>query len=120
MNETGLRQELTNKRITDLFFCGLAIDYCVAASALDAIKAGFMTFIIDDACRGIDETEIAKRKQELIDQGGFIVSSEQVLSYLRGASFHVEMKHNGVVETTPSRCLNITIFKTIAFRKAFF
>ena len=37
-----------------MFACGLATDYCVAHSALDARAAGFDTFVIDDACRAID------------------------------------------------------------------
>ena len=37
-----------------VFACGLATDYCVAYSALDARLAGFDAFVIDDACRAID------------------------------------------------------------------
>jgi nicotinamidase/pyrazinamidase len=34
--------------------CGLATDFCVAWTALDARKAGFKAAVIEDACRGID------------------------------------------------------------------
>ena len=37
-----------------VFVSGLATDFCVAWSALDARKAGFETYVIEDACRGID------------------------------------------------------------------
>ena len=37
-----------------VFACGLATDYCVAFSALDARAAGFDAFVIEDACRAID------------------------------------------------------------------
>ena len=37
-----------------VFLAGLATDFCVAWSALDARKAGFETYVIEDACRGID------------------------------------------------------------------
>ena len=37
-----------------MFVCGLATDYCVAWSALDARKFGFQASVIEDACRGID------------------------------------------------------------------
>ena len=40
--------------IKRVFVCGLATDYCVAWSALDARAAGFETFVIEDACRAID------------------------------------------------------------------
>jgi len=37
-----------------VFICGLATDFCVAYSALDARAAGFETCVVDDACRAID------------------------------------------------------------------
>ena len=33
---------------------GLATDYCVKCTALDAVTLGFKTFLIDDACRGVN------------------------------------------------------------------
>ena len=37
--------------------CGLATDYCVRASALDAVKLGLRVTLIADACRGVDYPE---------------------------------------------------------------
>jgi nicotinamidase/pyrazinamidase len=37
-----------------VFVCGLATDFCVAWSALDARKFKFQAYVIEDACRGID------------------------------------------------------------------
>jgi nicotinamidase/pyrazinamidase len=51
---TGLAGYLRERRVRRVFVCGLATDYCVAWTALDARKAGFETAVIDDACRGID------------------------------------------------------------------
>jgi nicotinamidase/pyrazinamidase len=51
---TGLQGYLEQRGIKTLFLAGLATDYCVAWSALDARKAGFETYVIEDACRGID------------------------------------------------------------------
>ena len=51
---TGLRGYLEQRGIRKLFVAGLATDFCVAWSALDARKAGFETYVIEDACRGID------------------------------------------------------------------
>ncbi len=44
-----------------VFACGLATDYCVAFSALDARAAGFETFVIEDACRAIDADNSLER-----------------------------------------------------------
>jgi nicotinamidase/pyrazinamidase len=51
---TGLAALLRARGIERVFACGLATDFCVAYSALDARAAGFETIVIDDACRGID------------------------------------------------------------------
>jgi nicotinamidase/pyrazinamidase len=51
---TGLAAYLKARNIERLFLAGLATDFCVAWSALDARKAGFETYVIEDACRGID------------------------------------------------------------------
>jgi nicotinamidase/pyrazinamidase len=51
---TGLEALLKARGVKRIFACGLATDYCVAFSALDARAAGFETFVIEDACRAID------------------------------------------------------------------
>jgi len=51
---TGLAALLRARGIERVFVCGLATDFCVAYSALDAHAAGFETFVIEDACRAID------------------------------------------------------------------
>jgi nicotinamidase/pyrazinamidase len=51
---TGLAGYLRDRGLKRIFLTGLATDYCVAYSALDAIKEGFQAFVILDACRAID------------------------------------------------------------------
>ena len=51
---TGLAAYLHARGITRLYFCGLATDFCVAASAVDACASGFEAAVIEDACRAID------------------------------------------------------------------
>jgi len=51
---TGLADLLRARKLSRVFIVGLATDFCVASSALDARKAGFDTYVIEDACRGID------------------------------------------------------------------
>ena len=52
--ETGLAGYLKHRKISRVFVCGLATDYCVAWSALDARKFGLQASVIEDASRGID------------------------------------------------------------------
>lgn len=51
---TGLAGYLKARGITSCYLVGLATDFCVAWTALDARKAGFQAAVIEDACRGID------------------------------------------------------------------
>ena len=50
---TGLGEWLKQKGVTEVFVCGLATDYCVKFTALDAVQFGFKTFLIEDASRGV-------------------------------------------------------------------
>ncbi len=52
--DTGLAAMLRARGIERVFVCGLATDFCVAWTALDARAAGFATVLVEDACRAID------------------------------------------------------------------
>jgi nicotinamidase/pyrazinamidase len=49
-----LAQYLKSKGVTELYVTGLATDYCVRASALDANKKGFRTYVVTDAIAAVD------------------------------------------------------------------
>ncbi len=51
---TGLEGYLTSRGIQRITFTGLATDFCVAFSAIDAAKRGFDVTVLEDACRAID------------------------------------------------------------------
>jgi len=51
---TGLAAYLKARGVKSVYVCGLATDFCVAWTALDARKAGFKAAVIEDATRGID------------------------------------------------------------------
>jgi nicotinamidase/pyrazinamidase len=52
--QTGLQAYLKQRGIRSVYVVGLATDFCVAWTALDASAAGFETTVIEDACRAID------------------------------------------------------------------
>ena len=52
--KTGLEAWLKAKGIKRVFCCGLATDFCVAWTALDARRLGFEAVVVEDACRAID------------------------------------------------------------------
>jgi len=51
---TGLGEWLKANDVTEVFVCGLATDYCVKFTALDAAQLGFKTYFIKDASRGVN------------------------------------------------------------------
>jgi nicotinamidase/pyrazinamidase len=51
---TGLAGYLKARGVKRVFVCGLATDFCVMWSSVDAVKAGFKTVVIEDLSRGID------------------------------------------------------------------
>jgi nicotinamidase/pyrazinamidase len=54
VSKTGLAGFLRERDVDRAYFCGLATDYCVGFSALDARAAGFEAVVVEDACRAID------------------------------------------------------------------
>ncbi|OCX65351.1 nicotinamidase [Thioclava sp. SK-1] len=67
---TGLRGYLQDRDITDLTFVGLALDFCVAWSAIDAAKLGFRATVVEQACRAIDlNGSLAAARQAMQEAG---------------------------------------------------
>jgi nicotinamidase/pyrazinamidase len=51
---TGLAEYLRSQGVKDVHICGLATDYCVKFTALDAVELGFETYLLAEACRGVE------------------------------------------------------------------
>src|SRR6266702_3502696 len=67
---TGLAAYLKARKVKRVFVAGLATDFCVAWTAIDARKAGFETYVIEDACRGIDtQGSLAKAWTDMAKAG---------------------------------------------------
>jgi nicotinamidase/pyrazinamidase len=63
--DTGLSAWLRARGIRRVYVVGLARDYCVRATALDAAAAGFETFVIDDLTRAVFPSRAAEVDEEL-------------------------------------------------------
>jgi nicotinamidase/pyrazinamidase len=73
---TGLEYYLREKGINEIFIAGLATDYCVKYSVLDALQLGFRPYVIVDACRGIDLSPgDVERALFVMREGGAILLS---------------------------------------------
>ncbi|MBN8983382.1 MAG: bifunctional nicotinamidase/pyrazinamidase [Rhizobiales bacterium] len=76
---TGLAKYLEARGLQRVFVAGLATDFCVAWSALDARKAGFETYVVEDACRGIDtQGSLAKAWSDMDKAGVKRVQSSDI------------------------------------------
>lgn len=77
---TGLVSYCRERNLRRMFFAGLAYDFCVGFSALDARTAGFEAVVIGDACRAIDvegsvaaiESDFARHQVVLADSSQFV------------------------------------------------
>lgn len=76
---TALADYLKGKQVTEVYLAGLAGDFCVFFSAMDAIKEGFSTFFIEDAIRAISPDGFKKAKEEIINKGGKIIRSSTLI-----------------------------------------
>ncbi len=75
--ETGLAHYLRKRSIKDIYLMGLALDYCVKYSALDARQLGLNTHVILDGCRGIElePGDIGRALEEMKRVGAVLLQS---------------------------------------------
>ena len=74
---TGLGDYLRGRGADEVYLLGLATDYCVRFSALDARQLGFRTFVVEDGCRGVElrPGDVARAIEEMRAAGVQVVRS---------------------------------------------
>jgi nicotinamidase/pyrazinamidase len=77
---TGLADYLKKRSIKDIYLMGLALDYCVKYSALDARQLGLNTYVIVDGCRGIEleSGDISRALNEMKRVGAVLLKSTEL------------------------------------------
>jgi nicotinamidase/pyrazinamidase len=80
LHKTDLDKYLRSIKIDEIFMLGLATDYCVKFTCLDALDLGYKVSIIIDACRGIDLNpgDIDLAVHEMILSGARVVKSDEI------------------------------------------
>lgn len=74
---TGLAGYLHERAVEHLVMAGLATDFCVRFSAVDAVKLGFKVTLLEDGCRAIDlDGSLAAAKAELAEHGVTVTTSD--------------------------------------------
>lgn len=78
LKTTGLSGYLKDKGVNTLYFCGLAADFCVYYSVIDALKEGFEAILIEDATKAISEEGFANARKSILHAGGKIISTSSL------------------------------------------
>ncbi|NQU20131.1 MAG: bifunctional nicotinamidase/pyrazinamidase [Candidatus Nealsonbacteria bacterium] len=78
---TGLGDFLHERQVAEVFVMGLATDYCVKFTALDAVELGFRTHLLLDGCRGVDlyPGDVDRAIEELQEAGVDVTASAQAI-----------------------------------------
>ena len=78
---TGLEDYLRQRAVTRLFVMGLATDYCVQFTVLDALRLGFATILITDGCRGVDQSagDCVAAVTRMHSSGALLMTSDRVI-----------------------------------------
>lgn len=79
---TDLMEYLHNHHIQTIYLCGIATDYCVKFTALDACQAGFNVYLIEDACRGVNlqPNDSLQAMATMKSAGVTIISSQDIIN----------------------------------------
>ncbi|HMO15913.1 MAG TPA: bifunctional nicotinamidase/pyrazinamidase [Pirellulaceae bacterium] len=87
-SDTGLAAWLRSQGVEQCYIVGLATDYCVKFTAIDAQELGFATFVITDACRAVN-LQAADEKQALeeMNQAGIqLIRADSILTLKRSTN----------------------------------
>ncbi len=76
---TGLGDYLRGRGVRRLFIMGLAGDYCVFYSMLDALDLGFEATLVRDGTRSISEEGFAAARLKILERGGRLVMSRDLV-----------------------------------------
>lgn len=84
LKDTGLASLLRARRVRRLWVLGLATDYCVRFSVLDALAEGFETHVVRDGVRAVDLTpgDGDRALSEMVGAGAVVVTEEEALAAL--------------------------------------
>ncbi len=80
--KSDLAQILRDGDVDEVYVCGLATDYCVRASAIDACAEGFEVTVVEDAIRGVEvnEGDSERALGEMRQAGARTATSDELLA----------------------------------------
>jgi len=73
IHNTGLNGYLKDRKVDEVHVCGLAADFCVFFTAMDALELGFKVAIVSKATKAIDKEGYMTKKEAFIQKGGTFI-----------------------------------------------
>eukprot|EP00322_Chrysochromulina_rotalis_P014207 CAMPEP_0115865112 /NCGR_PEP_ID=MMETSP0287-20121206/19551_1 /TAXON_ID=412157 /ORGANISM="Chrysochromulina rotalis, Strain UIO044" /LENGTH=429 /DNA_ID=CAMNT_0003319609 /DNA_START=54 /DNA_END=1344 /DNA_ORIENTATION=+ len=86
LKSTGLTQQLRNRKVTHVYVVGIALDFCVRFSA--AAEEGFITTVVEDACRGVAPASTAEARRMLTEAGVRMCTSQELPALMQADTLH--------------------------------
>ncbi len=80
LRSTGLHDYLKEKDIQEVYIAGLATDYCVKYTALDALHLDYKTFVVVDGCRAVNLNPLDEKQalEEIQKAGAHLILSKNI------------------------------------------
>jgi len=75
---TGLGDYLRGRGVQQVYVCGLAAEFCVLYTALDAIDLGFETYYLEDATRSLSQEGFKQAREQILQRGGKLLRSQEL------------------------------------------
>ncbi|GAB1404072.1 MAG: nicotinamidase [Lentimicrobiaceae bacterium] len=76
----NLAEYLRKKQVSELYVTGLVTEYCVKQTALESLRQGFKTFVVEDAVQGINAhpNDVPQAKAEMEEAGAHFIKADEV------------------------------------------
>jgi nicotinamidase/pyrazinamidase len=81
-DDTGLASQLAQRGISNVAVAGIATEYCVRATALDAAADGFSTVVLEDVVRAVNANDTKKILSELKNSGVGVQTAKRWVEHL--------------------------------------
>jgi nicotinamidase-related amidase len=94
LNKTELHDILCADGVKDIYLCGLALDYCVAFTALHGRDLGYNVHVVSDGCKGVDPKGVKNMTDRLRHAGVKFISSHELEKHLDDKEHSVD--HNNL------------------------
>ena len=77
-NHTNAKEQLDRINVNTLYVLGVATDYCVKSSVLDALELGYCVYVIEDCIAAVNPDDSPKAIEEMKEKGALMIKSNEI------------------------------------------